>query len=145
MPGDNTPTRLDQAIHPVRVYYEDTDASGVAYHGSYVRWMERGRTEWLRARGGSQALFMIDQGLAFTLSRLEMRFVAPARLDDALDVVTTVERFGRASIDFRQEVRLQDSAQILVRASARVGCVDQQHFRPAPLPSSIAPPRKPNA
>ncbi|WP_420426603.1 YbgC/FadM family acyl-CoA thioesterase [Algiphilus sp.] len=136
---------LDQSIHPIRVYYEDTDASGVAYHGSYVRWMERGRTEWLRAKGGSQALFMIGQGVAFTLSRLEMRFVSPARLDDALEVVTTVERFGRASIDFRQEVRRQDSAQILVRATARVGCVDQQSFRPAPLPSSIAPPRKPHA
>lgn len=135
----------DQAIHTVRVYYEDTDASGVAYHGSYVRWMERGRTEWLRAKGGSQALFMNDQGVAFTLSRLEMRFVAPARLDDALEVVTTVERFGKASIDFRQEVRLQTSAQPLVRATARVGCVDQQSFRPAPLPTSIAPPRKQHA
>lgn len=135
----------EQAIHGVRVYYEDTDASGVAYHGSYVRWMERGRTEWLRGQGGSQVSFMSDQGIAFTLSRLEMRFVAPARLDDALEVVTTVERFGKASIDFRQEVRLKDTAQTLVRATARVGCVDQQSFRPAPLPPSIAPPRKPHA
>lgn len=132
-----------EAVLRVRVYYEDTDASAVAYHASYMRWMERGRTEWLRACGGDHTAFMKDQGVAFTISQMEVRFRAPARLDNDLEVRTRAARFRRASIDFVQSV-LHD-AQPLAEASVRVACVDAASFRPAALPSTIVPQRNPRA
>lgn len=127
----------------VRVYYEDTDASGVAYHTSYLRWMERGRSEWLRARGSDHRSFMSAQGVAFTLSRVDVSFLAPARLDDLLEVHTQVTRLRRASIDFTQTVQID--TRTLASANVRVACVDAASFRPAALPSSIAPQRNSRA
>jgi acyl-CoA thioester hydrolase len=131
------------AVLSVRVYYEDTDASGVAYHTSYLRWMERARTEWLRARAGDHRSFMSTQGVAFTLSRVDVHFVAPARLDDLLDVRTQVLHLRRASIDFTQSVLVGERT--LASASVRVACVDAASFRPAALPPSIAPQRNSRA
>lgn len=127
----------------VRVYYEDTDASGVAYHTSYLRWMERARTEWLREAGGDHRAFMASQGVAFTLSHIELRFLLPARLDDLLEVQTQVLRLRRASIDFSQSVLRQGES--LAQATARVACVDATSFRPTALPNNFAPQRKSRA
>lgn len=127
----------------LRVYYEDTDASGVAYHTSYLRWMERGRTEWLRSRGGDHRLFMNTQAVAFTIARAQVDFRAPARLDDEVTVSTRVERWLRASICFAQTVKRDDVT--LSVATVRVACVDAESFRPVALPSSIAPERNSRA
>jgi acyl-CoA thioester hydrolase len=132
-----------EAALSMRVYYEDTDASGVAYHTSYLRWMERARTEWMRARGGDHRAFMSAQGVAFTLSRVDVNFVAPARLDDLVEVHTQVTRLRRASIDFTQTVQI--GTRTLASANVRVACVDAASFRPAALPSSIAPQRNSRA
>ncbi|SEQ61454.1 acyl-CoA thioester hydrolase [Solimonas aquatica] len=120
----------------LRVYYEDTDASGVVYHANYLRYFERGRTEWLRAHGYDQQALMREQNIAFTLAELQIRYRLPARLDDRLQVQTEVSRLGRASLQFAQRVLRQDGV-LLCEAQAKVGCVDAQRFAPLALPSAM--------
>src|SRR5688572_28616991 len=121
----------------VRVYYEDTDASGVAYHASYLRWLERGRTEWLRSLGFDQERLMRDEQAAFTLASLNIRYLRPARLDDELTVVTRVARRARASFEFDQEIQHAAENFTLATASVRVGCVGVPAFRPRRIPDAI--------
>ena len=95
-------------ILPVRVYFEDTDAGGVAYHASFVRWCERGRTDFLRLLG-TDARRLIDgtdsvEPAAFVVRRMTFDFARPARMDDALEVVTAVKEMGGASVALHQEV-----------------------------------------
>lgn len=96
-------------VLPVRVYFEDTDAGGVAYHASYVRWAERGRTDFLRLLG-TDARRMIDgtdshEPAAFVVRRMNCEFLRPARMDDLLEVVTRVKALGGASVTLLQAVR----------------------------------------
>jgi acyl-CoA thioester hydrolase len=88
----------------VRVYYEDTDFSGRVYHASYFRFFERGRTEWLRACGFQHNLLIQTSGLAFAVTKLQAEFVAPAFMDDLLDVVTELSGFRGPVLNFRQVV-----------------------------------------
>lgn len=93
---------------PVRVYFEDTDAGGVAYHASYVRWCERGRTDFLRLLG-TDARRLIDgsdslEPAAFVVRRMSFDFVRPARMDDVLEVITSVKALGGASVTLNQQV-----------------------------------------
>jgi acyl-CoA thioester hydrolase len=96
-------------VLPVRVYFEDTDAGGVAYHASYVRWAERGRTDFLRLLG-TDARRMIDgtdshEPAAFVVRRMNCDFLRPSRMDDLLEVVTRVKSLGGASVTLLQAVR----------------------------------------
>ncbi len=93
---------------PVRVYFEDTDAGGVAYHASYVRWCERGRTDFLRLLG-TDARRLIDGSdslapAAFVVRRMSFDFARPAKMDDVLEVITTVKELGGASVTLNQQV-----------------------------------------
>lgn len=93
---------------PIRVYFEDTDAGGVAYHASYVRWCERGRTDFLRLLG-TDARQLIDGSdslvpAAFVVRRMAFDFARPARMDDVLEVVTVVKELGGASVTLNQQV-----------------------------------------
>lgn len=122
-------------IWPIRVYYEDTDVSGVAYHANYLRWLERARTEWLRARGIQQESLRLEHGVAFTVASIEMAYLKPARLDDSLEVVTVVEELRRVSLSFAQNLRMAGQPQqVLARATVRVGCVDAKNFKLRALP-----------
>ena len=87
---------------PVRVYYEDTDAGGVVYYANYLKFCERARTEWLRTLGVSQQALIDEQGLAFVVRSVQADYLASARLDDALEVVTRVAMLRRASLLFEQ-------------------------------------------
>lgn len=129
---------LTAFVLPVRVYYEDTDASGVAYHANYLRWFERGRTEWLRSRGYGQEDLRLREGIAFTLASLQIDYLKPARLDDLLDVVTRLGELKRASVVFEQWLQRSGSDQVLARLTVRAACVDAATFRPKPLPASFA-------
>ena len=121
---------------PVRVYYEDSDASGVAYHASYLRWFERARSEWLRSRGRSHTVLAEQHGAAFTLARVEVDYLRPARLDDLLEATTAVAERGRASLVFAQTLRRADDAgAVLAKARVRVACVDIHRFTPRPWPA----------
>jgi acyl-CoA thioester hydrolase len=98
-----------QHVLPVRVYFEDTDAGGVAYHASYVRFCERGRTDFLRLLG-TDARRMIDgsdskEPAAFVVRRMTFDFARPAKMDDLLEIVTSVKELGGASVTLLQEVR----------------------------------------
>lgn len=90
--------------HNLRVYFEDTDAGGIVYHASYIRFAERARTECLRDLGMPHADLMEHHGLIFVVRRVEVDYLRPARLDDALTVVTSVASLGGASVTLSQNV-----------------------------------------
>jgi acyl-CoA thioester hydrolase len=116
---------------PVRVYYEDTDFSGVVYHASYLRFMERGRTELIRSLGIAQAdLFDAGTSLAFAVRSMRIEFLAPARMDDLLTVETAPGEVRGASMTVRQRV-LRDGA-ALVTAEVKVVCVGGGRARRIP-------------
>lgn len=107
---------------PVRVYYEDTDFSGFVYHASYLRFMERGRTELLRGLAGDQsALHQAGGGVVFVVRRMEIDYLRPARMDDALTILTATRDLRGASMHLHQEVRRGEA--VLVRAAVVVACV----------------------
>ena len=113
----------------VRVYYEDTDFSGIVYHANYLRFMERGRTNHLRLMGAEQhALFEQAQeetpGFAFVVRSMQLDFLRPARMDDVLDVVTWPVAVKGASITLAQEVRRGD--EVLVKAEVRVAFISER-------------------
>jgi acyl-CoA thioester hydrolase len=117
------------------VYYEDTDAGGVVYYANYLKFMERARTEWLRSLGVSQHEMALQQARGFIVADLSMKYRAPAQLDDALTIQTTITQARQASLHFAQRVlRNQD---VLAEGRIRVGCVEVGSFRPAPLPESL--------
>ena len=121
-------------LFPVRVYYEDTDFSGAVYHAAYLRFMERGRTEMLRAAGVDQgALLAADGGFGFAVRRMTIDFLKAARMDDELMVETIVAAVGGASIQLQQRVLRGDEA--LVTAAVRVACVARG--RAARLPATL--------
>jgi acyl-CoA thioester hydrolase len=126
---------------PVRVYYEDTDFSGVVYHASYLRFMERGRTNYLRLIGADhRALF--DQaaaeapGFAFVVRHMSIDFRKPAHMDDVLTIVTTPEEVRGASVMLHQKVMRGD--ELLVEAHVQVAFVSGARARPIPRPLRIA-------
>jgi acyl-CoA thioester hydrolase len=119
----------------IRVYYEDTDFSGIVYHANYLRFMERGRTNHLRLMGAEQcALFEQAQqempGFAFVVRSMELDYLRPARMDDVLDVVTWPVMVKGASITLAQEVRR--GAEVLVKAQVRVAFISEGKAHPIP-------------
>ncbi len=121
---DHRAVTTPNAVHalPVRVYYEDTDFSGFVYHASYLRFMERGRTEMLRELAGDQSeLHREADGLVFVVRRMEIDYLKPARMDDMLTVLTSTRELRGASMHLHQEVLRGDDR--LVRASVVVACV----------------------
>ena len=128
-----TPVSL-QFSWPTRVYWEDTDAGGVVYHGSYVGFLERARTEWLRALGYGQERMRQD-GLVLAIRAMQLDFLRPARLDDLLDVTAVLRDCRRASAVFEQEIRRGD--EVLVAATVRAAALDAGTFRPRALPDAM--------
>lgn len=122
---------------PVRVYYEDTDAGGVVYHANYLRFMERARTEWLRALGFDQRRLAEEQGVVFAVRRATTEFIAPAVLDDELLVRTGIGRRARVSMTFEQRIIRQDGGATLCAAEIQVASLDAGRFRPCPVPETI--------
>lgn len=123
-------------VWPVRVYWEDTDAGGVVYHAGYLRFMERARSEWMRALGVDQSAFKQATGLAFMVRDMQIDFLGPALLDDELFVTVTVKERRAASILFTQTIARADGSS-LIRAQVRVACVDIQRMRAAPIPTDL--------
>ncbi|MFO7858645.1 MAG: tol-pal system-associated acyl-CoA thioesterase [Ectothiorhodospiraceae bacterium] len=121
---------------PVRVYYEDTDAGGVVYHASYLRFCERARTEWLRAGGFDQHRLRHEHGLLFAVHALETTFHRPARLDDVLRVTCEVTSLRSASIVFRQRVLPEADMAALCTALVTVACINET-FTPCAIPRAL--------
>ncbi|MBN8893928.1 MAG: tol-pal system-associated acyl-CoA thioesterase [Rhodanobacter sp.] len=122
----------------VRVYWEDTDAGGVVYHAGYLRFMERARSEWMRALGVDQMAYKQATGLAFMVRDMHIDFLRPALLDDELSVTVEVKERRAASILFAQTIMKADG-KCLVRASVRVACVELERMRPAAIPPDLIP------
>jgi len=122
---------------PIRVYWEDTDAGGVVYHAGYLRFLERARSEWLRARGVDQQRLRDDTGIGFVVRDMQIGFVAPARLDDELQATVEVERLRVASMAFAQTIIRSQDGTVLARATLRVACVDLDRMRPCPIPDDL--------
>lgn len=118
----------------LRVYYEDTDAAGIVYYANYFRFIERGRTELLRALGHDQNALM-KEGIAFAVRSASAEFLKPARLDDLLTIETTVAELGRAQVTFAQRI-LRDT-EVLLDAKIRVVCIDPVRGKPVPMPRPI--------
>lgn len=121
---------------PVRVYYEDTDAGGIVYYANYLRFMERARTEWLRALGFEQDRLRVKEGILFAVSRVAVDFVRPGRFNDRLLVSVKINHLGRASINLSQEVT-REPGEILCAGTVRVACVDAGSLRPKSIPTAL--------
>lgn len=119
----------------LRVYYEDTDAGGIVYYANYLNYCERARTEWLRHAGISQIAMAQQYQAMFVVKSTAIDYHLPAQLDDELQITTVVEKMGRASLIFVQEVWRNE--QRLVSARFKVGCVDVSTVRPCAIPASV--------
>lgn len=127
---------------PVRVYLEDTDAQGVVYNASYFRFMERARTEWLRARGIDHDEARERHGVLFVLTAIQARFLAPARLGDLLDVGARLVETRGARMIFAQRVTRRaagadEEARLLCEGRADVACMDALHGTPRRWPEAL--------
>ena len=121
---------------PVRVYWEDTDAGGVVYYASYLKFLERARSEWLRALGIDQVKLQREERLQFVVVEANIRYHRPARFDDELDVSVTLESLRGASVQLGQEVRR--AGELLVSAAVRAACIDADTLKPRPLPKALS-------
>lgn len=118
--------------HPIRVYWEDTDAGGVVYHAQYLCFLERARTEWLRSHGHGQHGLREREDLVLAVRSMSLEFESPARLDDLLEArLWPGERRG-ASFAFAQELWRGDDC--LLRARVKIACLHAGAFRPRALP-----------
>lgn len=139
----------DQFAWPIRVYYEDTDMSGVVYHARYLHFFERARTEWLRAIGVSQEQMRTEEKLAFTLFEMNIGYRVAARLDDALVVTTRLSSASRATFVFEQALYYRkdtesDTGMIpapgvkpLATAEVSCACVSMENWKPRALPELL--------
>ena len=119
---------------PVRVYIEDTDAGGIVYYVNYLKFMERARTELMRTLGYDKPAFL-DGGRLLVVHSVNARYLAPARLDDALQVSAEVSKLARTFVVFRQCV--YRDGQMITEADIKVACVDQASMKPAALPAPV--------
>jgi acyl-CoA thioester hydrolase len=127
-----------------RVYWEDTDGGGAVYYANYLKFLERARTEWLRALGVSQQSLAREQGILFIVVSVEIRYRHPARLDDELVVTCEPQRAGGASLSFGQRIYRREEVDapleqrtLIAAAEVRVACVDARTLRPQRLPDFV--------
>lgn len=118
--------------HTLRVYLEDTDAGGVVFYANYLKFFERARTEWLRALGFGQQALRESTGALFVVTDTRVRYLAPARLDDLLQVTVHLRAGGKASMTLVQQAWRGDT--LLAEGEIRIGCVDEGTFRPRRIP-----------
>lgn len=117
---------------PIRVYWEDTDAGGVVFHANYVCFLERARTEWLRAQGIEQHGLREREDLLMAVREMRMDFLKPARLDDELQATVSLMERRQASFSLLQELFLGPTC--LLRAQVRIACLFASNFKPRALP-----------
>ncbi len=120
-----------------RVYWEDTDAGGVVYHARYLHFFERARSDWLLALGFPQVALKTQQNRLFAVSRMDTRFIKPARLEDELEVSVQVEQLRAASVWFSQTIHRVADGELLAEADVRAVCLAADSFRPARAPAGL--------
>jgi acyl-CoA thioester hydrolase len=120
---------------PTRIYWEDTDAGGVVYHARYVAFLERARTEWLRALGYGQERLRLEHDLVFAVRAIQLDFLHPAHLDDTLQIGVALSQCKRASLLFAQSIR-RDGA-LLSHARVKVAALGAGSFRPRGMDQAL--------
>jgi acyl-CoA thioester hydrolase len=129
---------LSTPVWQARVYWEDTDGGGIVYYANYLKFLERARSEWLRARGLSQRALALDPGIVFSVVALEAQYLRPARLDDLLAIGCEPALNGGASLAFEQNIwRDSIAGELLLRATVRIACLDARSLKPKRLPEVI--------
>ena len=134
--GAGAPAASPEFVWSVRVYYEDTDRAGIVYHANYLKYLERARTEWLRAAGFTQTDLSRDPGVVFVVANMNIDFRAPARFDELLQVRSRLLDVNGSRLDFEQTVTNEDG-ELKCRAGVNIVCVDSGSFRPRRLPDTI--------
>ena len=135
-----TPPSTTAFRFSLRVYWEDTDAGGIVFYANYLKFFERARTEWLRAKGFAQERQRVENGSAFVVTDTSVRYLRPARLDDLLDVTVEVQRARLASISVAQQAwrhAADGSSELLAEGTIRIGCVELGTFKPCRIPNEI--------
>jgi acyl-CoA thioester hydrolase len=123
---------------PVRVYYEDTDAQGVVYYANYFRFLERARTEWLRALGVDMVALMEEQRRIFVVAEVQVKFLAPARLNDQLIVSAQLSNLTRVSFDIEQNIyRDTIDGEQLIGGTVKAAYLDADTMRPKRIPATL--------
>ena len=129
--------------HPIRVYWEDTDAGGIVFYANYLKFFERARTEWLRALGFGQQVLRDESGGMFVVSETTVKYHAPARLDDTLVVTAELQSGGKASLTIAQRAYLRTPGQtptsdrLLAEGTIRLGWVDSTTLKPGRIPAPV--------
>lgn len=118
----------------LRVYYEDTDAGGIVYYANYLKFAERARTEALRAIGVNQSELMANDGLAFVVTRIEVDYIASARLDDEIEIETQLCDLKKVRMTMKQQINKDGKS--LVTLMVHLACVNEMH-KPARIPDMI--------
>ncbi|HIG89065.1 tol-pal system-associated acyl-CoA thioesterase [Candidatus Thioglobus sp.] len=121
----------------IRVYYEDTDSGGVVYYANYLKFIERGRSEFLRSLGFEQDELTKKQNIIFAVKSLSADYQSPARFNDLLNVQTQVEKIGKASLVFSQKITSLEQNKVLFTAQVIVACLGADNFKPCAIPSII--------
>jgi acyl-CoA thioester hydrolase len=132
-----TPSSQTLFSFPVRVYYEDTDAGGVVYYANYLKFLERARTEWLRAAGFEQTKLLHDYNVIFVVRSVTIEYLRPAKFNDELIVTVRLEKLGRSAIEVFQTV---ERDRRLIEAQVKIVCVDRASFKPVSIPAPIRHP-----
>lgn len=122
---------------PARVYWEDTDGGGIVYYANYLRFLERARTEWLRALGFSQQALAREPGVLFAVASLSIDYRRPARLDDELIITCEPSAEGAVCLRFAQRILRAPDGEALANAEVRVACVDARTLRPTKVPEAL--------
>jgi acyl-CoA thioester hydrolase len=126
---------VSQFTWPIRVYYEDTDSGGVVYHSNYLNFMERARTEWLRALGFEQTQLKDQHGLIIVIHSLSMQFKKPAYFNDMLAVCCELSELGRSSLIMQQSI--SRDGLVLIDAQVKAAFVDAVSFKPIGVPAEM--------
>lgn len=124
---------------PIRVYWEDTDAGGIVFYANYLKFFERARTEWLRARGIGQQVLKEQTGGMFVVSETTLKYHRPARLDDELLVTARLLEAGRASLTIAQQAwrKTADQPELLCEGRIRIGWVAAASMKPERIPNTV--------
>ncbi|KAA0451266.1 MAG: tol-pal system-associated acyl-CoA thioesterase [Candidatus Thioglobus sp.] len=121
----------------IRVYYEDTDSAGVVYYANYLKFTERGRSEYLRDFGFQQDELIAQHNVIFAVHSLNAKYHQPAKFNDLLTLQTKIEKITGASLIFSQKITLVDENTVLFTAQTVVVCLHTNNFKPRSIPSSI--------
>lgn len=125
-------------IWTIRIYYEDTDAAGLVYYANYLKFMERARTEWLRKLGFEQDILKREAGIIFVVRAVNIDYLRPARFNDLLEVVSSLEELNRVSLVFMQHIQYPgEELPPLCTATIKIACLDVTTLRPRPLPNNL--------